>query len=284
MLKSTFQHIPGIGEKIESYLWRNNILTWDSFQNIDYFPLSNKYNQALKKYVPISFNALDNADINFFAEGLPNSQLWRLFPNFRNYTAYIDIETTGMFFEYHNITTISLYNGRDIYTYIKGKNLQDFISEIQKYKMIVTYNGKKFDIPFIEYEFRTSLPQIHIDLRYLLKSLGYTGGLKKCEEKLGIRRKKLKGVDGYYAVLLWEEYIKNQTNNSLETLLAYNVEDVLNLEKVLVIAYNKKLQNYPEIKPNSVSSNTRVQNPYKPDQKLIRKIKKRIEQSRQFFW
>jgi len=51
--------------------------------------------------------------------------------------------------------------------------------------------------------FGIELNQVHIDLRYVLRSLGYTGGLKGCEKQAGIDRGNLEGVDGYFAVLLW---------------------------------------------------------------------------------
>jgi hypothetical protein len=39
-------------------------------------------------------------------------------------------------------------------------------------------------------------------LRYLLKSLGYTGGLKGYEKKAGIDRGELEAINGYFAVML----------------------------------------------------------------------------------
>ena len=42
-----------------------------------------------------------------------------------------------------------------------------------------------------------------------MSSLGYRGGLKGCEKCLGLDRAELDGVDGYFAVLLWNEYRKS---------------------------------------------------------------------------
>ena len=50
--------------------------------------------------------------------------------------------------------------------------------------MIVTYNGKTFDVPFIEKYFGIRMNHAHIDLRYVLKSLGYSGGLKMFEQAM----------------------------------------------------------------------------------------------------
>jgi len=55
------------------------------------------------------------------------------------------------------------------------------------------------------------------------------GGFKAVEQQLGIPRK-LKGVDGYDAVLLWQQYKNNGDHRALKQLLRYNQEDVVNLK------------------------------------------------------
>ena len=87
--------------------------------------------------------------------------------------------------------------------------------------------------------------QAHIDLRYVLASLGYAGGLKRCEIQLDIDRGDLRDLDGSFAVLLWYDYLHNGNEKALETLLAYNIQDVLTLEHLLVIAHNLKIQDTP---------------------------------------
>jgi uncharacterized protein len=54
------------------------------------------------------------------------------------------------------------------------------------------------------------------------------GGMKAVEQQLGIKRK-LKDVDGYMAVQLYWDYVNNCNQATLETLLEYNKEDVVNL-------------------------------------------------------
>ncbi|NLT67642.1 MAG: exonuclease, partial [Acidobacteria bacterium] len=71
---------------------------------------------------------------------------------------------------------------------------------MRDYKLIVTYNGKCFDIPFIEYYFGIKLDCAQIDLRYVLSSLGIKGGLKGCEKRLGIQRPPgMEELDGFFA-------------------------------------------------------------------------------------
>lgn len=192
-----------------------------------------------------SIRHLERADPNYFTVSLPASQHWRLYPHFSSSTAYIDIETNGLMGPGSYITTIALYDGKSIRCYIKGQNLHKFPEDIKRYKVLVTYNGKCFDVPFIESYFGIHIKQAHIDLRYIMHSLGFRGGLKGCEKALGIDRGKLDGLDGYFAVLLWNDYLKTGSKKTLETLLAYNVQDAVNLEPLMIAAYNLKLRETP---------------------------------------
>ncbi|MDP2326387.1 MAG: ribonuclease H-like domain-containing protein, partial [Gammaproteobacteria bacterium] len=135
---------------------------------------------------------------------------------------------------------IALYDGRSIRHYVHGQNLAEFARDIRDYRLLVTYNGKCFDLPILRAAFGLSLDQGHIDLRYVLASLGYKGGLKGCERRLGLDRGDLANVDGFFAVLLWREYRMRKNPQALETLLAYNIRDVVNLEPLLIKAYNLK--------------------------------------------
>jgi uncharacterized protein len=142
---------------------------------------------------------------------------------------------------YGHITTIALYDGRTIRTYVHGDNLDQFGEDIRDYRLLVTYNGKAFDLPFIARDLGVRLEQPHIDLRHLLSSLGLKGGLKSCERQVGLTRPGLEDVDGFVAVLLWNDYRHRKNPQALETLLAYNVQDTVNLEWLLVHACNRKL-------------------------------------------
>ena len=75
--------------------------------------------------------------------------------------------------------------------------------------------------------------------------MGYRGGLKGCEKQLGLDRGELDGVDGFFAVLLWRDFMRSGNSKALDTLLAYNIEDTVNLELLLVEAYNRNLEKTP---------------------------------------
>jgi len=271
MLQNTFLHISGIGEKTEKRIWNSGILEWKEFTPPYSESLLSKKKQ-IELVLKESIEQIENRNPNYFSKHLPVNHYWRIFPEFRNTTVYLDIETTGLDF-YNEITTISLYDGKSLYWYVNGRNLEDFKNDIQKYKVIVSYNGKCFDVPFVENYFDIKLDQAHIDLRYILASLGFKGGLKGCEEKLGIDRGDIKGIDGYFAVLLWNEYKRNRNNKALETLLAYNMEDVVNLEKLMVIAYNLNLKKTPFYPEQKLDAPLEPEIPFKADKDTLERIR-----------
>ena len=97
--------------------------------------------------------------------------------------------------------------------------------------IIYTYNGSRFDLPFIHYCFGVNLAKLfqHRDLMYVCWRNNLYGGFKAVEQQLGIERQ-LKEVNGYEAVRLWWKYTNDYDEDALTTLLAYNKEDVVNLK------------------------------------------------------
>jgi uncharacterized protein len=276
MIIHTFCHLHKIGLKREQSLWANNISTWGDFLNYLSSGKQIRFSaiDTLKEEIELSFKHHQSGNPNFFADQLPSDQTWRLFGDFKDSAVYLDIETSGLSIPI--ITAITLYDGKDIRTYVYGQNLDDFVDDILRYKLIITYNGKCFDIPVIESFFRIKLYQAQIDLRYVLKRLGFSGGLKGCEKKAGISRGVLDGVDGYFAVLLWNDYYYHGNTKALETLLAYNIEDVVNLEKLMIMAYNLSVGRLNSIKVPAIPDPMDPLIPFQPDRTTILKIKHQI--------
>lgn len=275
MLRNTFRHIPKIGRVTEWKLWECGALSWD--EALEIAPEILPYRGPLDEYLHESMERLANREAEWFAARLPAMEYWRLFPDFRGRTAYIDIETDGGSAEGGGfITTIALWDGRELRHYVQGENLRNFQDDIFDYSLIVTYNGVAFDIPFIENWFQMKVPHAHIDLRYVLASLGYSGGLKGCERQLGIDRGELDGVDGYFAVLLWRDYMEGNAA-ALETLLAYNTLDVVNLERLMVEAFNRKLADTPFALLNEIPlPEAPTSLPFSPDRKTVERIWRRL--------
>jgi uncharacterized protein YprB with RNaseH-like and TPR domain len=276
MLKNTFSHIPGIGIKTEKRIWNLGIYDWDDADDLNPEKISHIKGVNVGRYLEESLVHLQKEDPGYFSKRLPSNLHWRFFPEFRRHAAYLDIETTGLSNWENEITTISLYDGKDVFYYINDENLSSFPEDIEKYKLLVTYNGKSFDLPFIERYFNIRLNCAHIDLRFILHSLGLKGGLKGCERQMGIDRGILNGVDGFFAVLLWDDYLRTRNRRALETLLAYNIYDVLSLEELMVAAYNMKLLETPFHESHRIENPKIPMNPFSPDLYTIERIRKSL--------
>ena len=285
MLQNTFIHIQSIGAITEQRLWESGLRDWDEFTDDISIPLSGKRKYLLQKGIEESRQYLYQNNPAYFSKLLPSKQSWRLFPEFRDTMVYLDIETTGLDRYYNTITTIALYDGQSIKTYVRGQNLKDFIEDIQKYKVIVSYNGKSFDVPFLEHYFNIRLYHAHIDLRYIFYSLGYRGGLKGCERQLGMDRGDLSDIDGFFAVLLWDEYQRTGDKKALETLLAYNIQDTITLENLMVTAYNMKLRQTPFYDTHLIEDPILPGNPFRADLATVDRIKNSSQywQSQQWY-
>jgi len=275
MLPSTFSHIPGIGLKTEQRFWENGVCRWNDFDRRLLPGLSPARCSEIEKYIEESLVQL-NVSPNFFTGLLKPARHWRIFPHFRAKTAYLDIETTGGAYGDDHITAITLYDGNRINTYVWGENLEDFLDDVFSFQVLVTFNGKSFDVPMIERHFSIKLEHAHIDLRYVLASLGYKGGLKSCEKQLHLHRGELEGVDGYFAVLLWYEYINNHNQKALETMLAYNVLDTVNLEVLMVEAYNLFLDKLPFAHDYPLDYPVCPSNPFIPDYGTIDRLRSKF--------
>lgn len=271
MLQQTFCHITGIGANTEAKLWQAGVHCWGDISIPCPVKLSGASIASLPSSLEESLAALNANTPAYFTEKLPSAERWRVFSAFREHTAYIDIETTGLS-DSAEITTIALYDGKSIFHYINGHNLDDFPKDLAKYKVLVTYNGTGFDLPVIKRYFGIKLPQAHIDLRYVLASLGIKGGLKKCEQQLGLDRGDLNGVDGYFAVRLWREYQRNNDLAALQTLVAYNIEDTVNMETLMVEAYNRKLADTPFSQEYALTRPAIPESPFKADIQCINRL------------
>ena len=150
--------------------------------------------------------------------------------------AYLDIETTGLSPFCNMITVIGIYlcDGIDdtfIQLYGGDVTCENLSAALERADTIYTYNGKRFDLPFINAFLGINLEEKfqHNDLMYTCWEHNLRGGFKSVERQLGIDRE-TEGISGYHAVLLWERYRHLNDIDSLELLLKYNKEDVINLK------------------------------------------------------
>ncbi|MBY5530210.1 DUF429 domain-containing protein [Rhizobium leguminosarum bv. viciae] len=140
---------------------------------------------------------------------------------------FLDIETTGLSHYYDEITIIGWSLGGRASTVVKGASADDFRRDAARAKVMVTFNGIRFDQRFILQELKgIELPKHHVDLMYLCRRVGLKGGQKAIERELKLSfRDGLGDVDGFAAVLLWHEYLRGDVS-ALQRLIHYNRADV----------------------------------------------------------
>lgn len=168
------------------------------------------------------------------------SECWRLWDESKNDALFLDIETNGLGHASH-ITVLGTYHRGKYRAFVHGRDLDQAWDYLASAGLVVTFNGRQFDVPFIQRHFGRELNLPHIDLRFVAASLGYKGGLKKIEPQFGIHRDgAIKAVDGYQAVLLWKRYL-NGDHNALQLLIDYNEADVIGLPLIMEGCWDRKM-------------------------------------------
>lgn len=239
MLRRTFLHVPGVGYLTEERLWRSGVESWDDVGGAHAQAIPRHLRPVLEDELGRSENALRRGKYRYFSVRLPLREHWRAWPEFRRRVGYLDIETTGLDIGRDAVTVVGLYDGARKRSFIRGANLEDLPAALEDVGLLVTFNGSRFDVPFLRRAFpRARLDQLHLDLMNPLHRLGFWGGLKRIERRLGIQRSdETSGIGGFDAVRLWHAYEAGD-EDALDTLIAYNLEDVVNLEPLAQFAYD----------------------------------------------
>jgi uncharacterized protein YprB with RNaseH-like and TPR domain len=140
---------------------------------------------------------------------------------------YLDIETSFR----REVTVVGLMRAdRGMIQIVGSANTRNTLEDVlQGLDTLCTFNGDSFDIPVLQRAFGIGLAERFrsLDLSIECRRVGRRGGLKNIEMGLQIPRR-LRGVDGYDAMVLWDRWT-NGDREALETLLRYNADDVMNL-------------------------------------------------------
>ena len=237
-IENSFILAPGIGEKTEQKLWKNGVTHWDHVE--DTSNISDNKKAKLESFLTKARKNLQVGNSVFFGDKLPNKEVWRTYRNFEESACFFDIETTGLDKQRNKVTTVSVYRNGESRTLVRGQDLtvENLRKEFHEASVIVSFNGKMFDRPFLEHNFDLQIENPHIDLMHTCKRIGLSGGLKKIEQELGIDRE-LEDVDGREAVRLWKKYEKKGDEEALRKLVRYNQYDAENLQQLLETVHQR---------------------------------------------
>lgn len=246
MITHTFAHLPGISTALESFLWHRGICSWDDlFRSGPRSWLPRRVYLLIAGKLFRSQEALIEGDLSYFTSRLAPELHWRLIREFREQALYIDVEATGLNPATDKITVIGVYDGKEVKSFCRGVNLKEAAGILQAGRFWVTFKGLYFDLPFLHKDFPQLSPELHLDLHELLGYYGQQISLKSLEKKIGITREEpLCYLNGASAVSLWQRHLDGDSR-ALKLLLRYNCEDIVNLENLLLFAYNLHLQRTP---------------------------------------
>ena len=251
MIDKSFIFLERVGSRLEEKIWKSGIRDWDCFLTMEKVKgLSRHRKLYYDRKITDAKKALYNFDSGYFLGLLPQSEMWRLYDFFREDVVFVDIETSGFGRKEDYITVFGLYDGISTKIMIQGINLDYGLlkKELERYKLIVTFNGASFDIPFAEKRHPGLFPKVpNFDVKHLAGKLGLKGGLKSIEKSLGIKRKDVIGsVSGGDAFRLWRTYRATGDEHYLNLLVEYNEEDIINLKTVAEHCVKKMKENKNE--------------------------------------
>lgn len=244
MLTNSFIFAKGMTEEQERLIWSHGVRDWATLKRhpgAAADAIGETRAQKLVAQVNEAQEALERGDAGWFALRWPEKESWRLWHGFcqPHEIALVDIETTGRTPGYDQITVIGLSDGQLERAFVADRPmpgdeaLDAFPEAMKRYKLLVTYNGVGFDVPFIEHHFRQSgfkFQVPHIDLMWPARALGLSGGLKDMEKQLGITRADaIAEMRGSEAITLWGAW-KNGDRASYDKLVTYCKADCTNLK------------------------------------------------------
>ena len=166
----------------------------------------------------------------------------------------LDIETTGLNPSKNKFILGGLYNFKDktIHQFLAENKseekdaLCEFKKKLSKTDMVITYNGRHFDIPFIEKRMKNfsadigSMPY-NLDLYLVLNGHSpikkFVPNLKQktVENYMGLWQNRQDEISGAESVELYNTYEKNHDPKLEAKILLHNSDDVLQLTRLLKV-------------------------------------------------
>jgi len=253
-VENCFLGAESVGQGIERRLWEQGVTHWEAFEpTCD--GIGSTRREYIESFIEDGKRALDRGDVAFFDRRFPGGCGWRLYESFSDQACFFDIETTGLDQRTSVVTTVTVHQDGQTETLVRGDDLtrESLAAAFEDAGLLVTFNGARFDIPFLEESFDVSLDQPHLDLLPTARKAGLSGGLSEVESELNISRD-LPDVDGREAVRLWRDHERG-VDGALDRLVEYNREDTVNMVAVLDgLVERLDEQVFPETPPSRGSS------------------------------
>ncbi len=232
-IENSFIPVSGVGETTERRLWEAGVTRWDEFHDAgNPRGVGTTTADRIESFIAEAGARLDDGDSAYFDRQFPNGERWRLYENFADSTCFFDIETTGLDARRSQVTTVSFHQDSQTTTLVAGEDLtaEAVREEFANAKLLATFNGRRFDVPFLEESLGIDIDTPHLDLMYPCRRVGLSGGLKPIETELGIDRDR-PDLSGRDAIRLWRKHQRGD-DGALETLVSYNRDDTVNLQRL----------------------------------------------------
>lgn len=196
--------------------------------------------------------------------------------------AIFDIETTGLFAYRDKIILSGIVmvrgeKGEVIQYFLDDEGDEDelvlkTIEKLSEADIVITYNGRSFDMPFLEKrakKFGIEMPRtFNLDLYTVVKNfspLGNTLGSlnqKNLEIYMGLDDGRSDEISGYESIKLYDRYMQSRSLSDEAKILLHNHDDIIQLYKLLPVLaqcdLNKALCNYGFPTRHSVISNIKI--------------------------
>ena len=258
MLTASFCFSKHVTDDQERALWGRGILSWAlARQHLDEVTAVLGQSRAgkLGESLAEAEAAVAKGDAAWLKAAWPLKETWRLWEGWikPEQIAFVDIETTGLTPGLDQITVIGLADGLgNSRAFVAGRPqpgdepLDRFREAIKAFKLVVTYNGDSFDLPFIEKHFKDQAFRFEVptlDIMWSARAVGLTGGLKDMEKQLGITRGgDIAGMRGQDAIRDWGLWRSAGDLAAYKRLTTYCKTDCVNLFDFSTQVYLRRWQ------------------------------------------
>src|SRR5205807_2323081 len=144
-------------ESLEAYLAGGGSLfaklrgrpEWDSQLRLLNREISDRGTSLALAELATSRESVESDDLRFFLRRLPASEHWRVLSGRLDAALFLDIETTGLSIRHCYVTVIGALYQREFYQWVWGDSLDGLAELLASAPLVVTFNGARFDLPFL---------------------------------------------------------------------------------------------------------------------------------------